>query len=881
MESEPQRSPEPPAASPEEGESSGEIVRPEPAPTPSPSALERNKPYQPGPFMRWLYRRFFRHIEVDEAWSDEVRAAADKGVVVYVARSISFLDFLCLDFLVKRFGLPLVRFVNDLGLWILEPFGRGERRLRFRRQVPEEEGLATVVRDRFSALLFLRRPPKVGSRARRGERTEADLIRTLVETQRKIDQPILMVPQTFIWNIRPPKQTRGLVDLFFGPVEWPGKVRVFFQFLFNYRNARLRSGTAFDLRAFIESHQDLTDHEIADKVRYALLRRIERERRLVQGPTKKTPGRIQEELLRSPRVRRHIEAHAEQTGKSIPKVEKEARKMLEQLAANQQPWAIRLFLRVLSWVFRKIYDGLEVDQEGIERVREAARHGPLIYLPSHKSHVDYLVLSYLLQKQALQPPLIAAGDNLSFFPLGFFLRRGGAFFIKRSFKGKKLYPALVDAYMRKLLVEGFPIEFFLEGGRSRTGKLLSPKFGLLSMVVDAATKAHLPNVSFVPVSIGYERIVEERSYVHELGGGEKQKESLGGLMGTPKLLRSKYGRLYVHFGEILTLGEALGDQSPEELTPPKRRALVQDIAHETLRRIDQVTVVTPAAMVATALLVHRRRGIRIGELRERIAMLMEALDDAGARIAGPLTDAEGALRQDTLEETLALFVDAGLVEEHETGGETIYRVPGRRRMALEYYKNNVLHFFVPAALVASAIRVGEEPVAVASVKERVAKLATLFEHELHAPPDTDAMVDEALSTMERAGEVERMADHVRAADGAAGRNLATYGDMLRSYFEAYLLAVRAVSGLPRKDDDEDGPTRKEWVKKTLELGQRMYLAGELEHRESISKPKLETAIRALKEHGLLTYGPMDTLLAGDADAEDFERLQSQLGAFLR
>ena len=861
-------------------------VPPPPPVAPPPSTEANAEPYEPGPLLRWIYRRFFRHIEVDETWSDEVRAAAEKGVVVYVARSISFLDFLCLDFLVKRFGLPLVRFVNDLGLWILEPFGRGERRLRFRRQVPEEEALASVVESRFSALLFLRRPPKLGSRARRGEETEADLIRTLVETQRKLDVPILLVPQTFVWNMRPPRQRRGLVDLFFGPVEWPGKVRVFFQFLFNYRNARLRSGTAFDLRQFIAEHQDLTDLEIADKVRYALLRRIERERRLVQGPTKKTPGRIQEELLRSPRVREQIEAYAAQTGKPIAKVEREARKMLHQLAANQQPWAVALFLRVLTWVFRRIYDGLVVDQEGVERVREAARHGTLVYLPSHKSHVDYLVLSYLLQRQALQPPLIAAGDNLSFFPLGFFLRRGGAFFIKRSFKGKKLYPALVDAYIRKLLVEGFPIEFFLEGGRSRTGKLLSPKFGLLSMVVDAASRAHLTRVFFVPVSIGYERIVEERSYVHELGGGEKKKESLGGLLETPKLLRSRYGRLYVQFGELLELGDALQGESIADLKPPERRKLVQSIAHETLRRIDQVTVVTPAAIVATALLVHRRRGIRMGELRERIAMLFGALERKGARIAGPLTDAEGELRQDTLDETLALFVDAGLVEEHETGGETIYRVPGRRRMALEYYKNNILHFFVPTALVANALRVGAEPVAASELEERVARLAELFRHELNVTEDPHELVAEALSDMERNGEVERMADHVRVGDADAGRDVETYADMLSSYFEAYLLAVRSASGLPRKggaleEDKTEGVGRKEWVKKTLELGQRMYLAGELEHRESISKPKLETAIRALKEHGLLEYGPMDTLFAGDADPETFDRVQQQLSAFLR
>ena len=262
-------------------------------------------------------------------------------------------------------------------------------------------------------------------------------------------------------------------------------------------------------------------------------------------------------------------------------------------------------------------------------------------------------------------------------------------------------------------------------------------------------------------------------------------------------------------------------------------------------------------------------------------MLFASLRAKDARVADPLTDAEGALRQDTLDETLALFVDAGLVEEHETGGETIYRVPGRRRMALEYYKNNVLHFFVPAALVANAIQVGEEPVAVPTLVERVGELMALFEHELNVTEDPAELVEAALADMERSGEIERRADGVRAGDAAAGKNVEVYGDMLRSYFEAYLLAARAVSTLPPKGGEVDGMQRKEWLKKTLELGQRMYLAGELEHRESISKPKLETAIRALKERGLLTYGPMDTLLRGeDASADDFERLQRQLRAYL-
>ncbi|MDH4282737.1 MAG: hypothetical protein OEV36_08810, partial [Myxococcales bacterium] len=120
-------------------------------------------PYSPNAILRWLYRRFFAHIRVDEHWSRGVREAASKGVVVYVMRSLSFLDFICLDFLLKKFGLPLVRFVNDLGLWILEPFGKGERRLSLRRQIPEAEALEQTVGDGYSALLFLRRPPRFGS----------------------------------------------------------------------------------------------------------------------------------------------------------------------------------------------------------------------------------------------------------------------------------------------------------------------------------------------------------------------------------------------------------------------------------------------------------------------------------------------------------------------------------------------------------------------------------------------------------------------------------------------------------------------------------------------------------------------------------------------
>lgn len=842
--------------------------------------------YEPHVILRWLYRRFFQHIRVDERWSDVVRDSARRGVVVYVMRSISFLDFLCLDYLVKQVGLPLVRFVNDLGLWILEPFGKGERRLRLRRQIPEDEALSKTVREKNSALLFLRKPPLLRQH-RRGLALEVDLIKTLVETQRQVEEPILLVPQTFVWSLRPPRTRRTFVDLIFGPSEWPGGIRVLFQFLLNYRNALLRSGEPFDLRAFVAANLDRTDKEIADKVRYALLRRIERERTVVLGPSKKSPVRIREELLRSHRLRKHVEATARTTHKTVAEVLAEADADLRKLCAAPDPTVLALVHRFLGWVWTRIYDGLDVDREGLERMREAARHGTVVLLPSHKSHVDYVVLSDVLYGNAISTPLIAAGDNLSFWPLGPILRRTGGFFIRRSFKGKKLYSALVDAYMRKLMVEGFNIEFFIEGGRSRTGKLLNPKLGLLSMVVDAALELDGKPIVFAPISIGYERIIEEGSYVHEMSGGEKQAENIGGLLRTPKVLRSRYGRLNIQFGELLRfdqmraeiIGTRKAEGGPSDLSPSERRMLVQRIAHRVTYEINRATMVTPAALVATALLAHRRRGMAEGQLLASARSLIESLKRQGARVAGPLLDEGGAIRADVLREAARLFVDGKLVAANADGPETIYSVPEERRLALEYYKNNVLHFFVPSALIASVIVAVAGSASVATLRERVQRLSRIFKYEFmfRADRDFDAIFDESLEAMIAAGELERMADHVRVAAGEAGARVKTYSNMLRTYFESYRISLRA------SELTLAGPvSRKEWTKRALTTGERMYLAGEIELRESLSRPKLETAILALIDHGVLKAGENDSLGPGSEakTIDDLRALERQLAHFL-
>ncbi|MCA9582975.1 MAG: 1-acyl-sn-glycerol-3-phosphate acyltransferase, partial [Myxococcales bacterium] len=278
-------------------------------------------------------------------------------------------------------------------------------------------------------------------------------------------------------------------------------------------------------------------------------------------------------------------------------------------------------------------------------------------------------------------------------------------------------------------MEGFNIEFFLEGGRSRTGKLLAPKYGLLSMMVDACIQTPSRKVHFVPISIGYERIIEAGSYVDELTGGEKQKENLSGLLRTPRVLRRKYGRLYVQIGRIIPFEAPPTTADSRAPSPAARRRVVQHIAHQVTHEINRVTVVTPASLVATALLLNRGSSLSQSGLVELSRVLARTLEDLGARFARTLQGPSSSIRLDTVEEATRLFLDGKLIARHERSGEVRFTVPDERRIALEYYKNNLLHFFVPAALISAALLKPGTGRTVAMVRAQVDELSRLFKYE--------------------------------------------------------------------------------------------------------------------------------------------------------
>ncbi|MBV9945661.1 MAG: 1-acyl-sn-glycerol-3-phosphate acyltransferase, partial [Myxococcales bacterium] len=747
---------------------------------------------------------------------------------------------------------------------LLEPMQRGWlNTLRPRDARGDAQDLERAVSSGASAALFLKRPAHLLEGKARGKVEGDHLIRALLDVERRAATRVLLVPQVFLWSRSPGMRGGNVADALFGTSEWPGNLRAISQFLANRRHATMRAGEAIDLREFLRREEDgAGDEVLVRRLTYALLRRLERERKAMIGPARKPADRLRAEVIRSPKLQKVIADMAGEGERERAVIRGRALGMLRDMEAALDPAAIAALDRVVAQAVSRMFSAIEVDGAGIERLREHAKEGTLVLLPSHKSHMDYLALGWILYRHKLPLPLIAAGDNLNFFPMGPIFRRAGAFFIRRSFAGDRLYAAVVDAYMRRLIKDGWPLEFYLEGGRSRTGKLRPPKLGLLSIVVDAAIGVPTHKTWFCPVSIGYERIVDEKALVHELTGGEKSKEDARSLVSSVELMLGRYGRLSVQFGKPLSLPDVLNDldvkSRPEDLatmTPPRRRALITRLAYRVMNEINAVTAVTPGSLVAMALLAHDRRGLPHGDLVATCGRLARLLQRCGARFSPSLVEGAGAaIRTAALREAVDLFVRAEHVEAHRVGDDTIYVVPPDARLSLDLAKNVIIHFFVPRATVANALFAKPgPPLPFDAVRERVLALSRLFKYEFTFRADApfEQIFEEEVAAMEADGELSREGGPGGPAlvpRGEDGREqLELYARLLENFIEGYRVAARGLSPLVR------GPVAsKELLRRAMTAGERMFLAGEIARREAVSSPVLENAYASFVDQGYLS-----------------------------
>lgn len=830
-----------------------------------------------GGLLRRLFAWWFSPVQAPADAGERLRALAAEGVVVHVGRSSAVVTFAFFQHLFLRLGAPLADAVEGLGVKVWQPWGRlflGRRHVR----APLGENVTDAVTAGSSALVFLRQSGSlVGSVL-----AKRDPFPALVAAQRTMDRPIFLVPQLLIWPRAPQQLQKNIFDVLFGEPEAPGFWRSAFSLAWNRRKAFVRMGDPINLAEAIRSFEGLDDKQIARRVRGALYHHLARETRTVVGPPQKTSERLIVEVMRDRTLRGVLAQESRARGRADDSVEREARKALKEIAACYSERAVGLAKIALDWLFGRIYDGVEVDDKSLDKVVRASARGPIAICPSHKSHIDYLVMSYVFYTRGLIVPHIAAGINLAFFPLGLVFRRLGAYFIRRSFKGDQVYAAVLRAYVRKLVADGWTQEFFVEGGRSRSGKVLLPKFGILTMQVDAWIDGVRPDFAFIPSWVGYAKIIEAKSYAHELSGGEKKPEDLGALLRAPKVLTSRYGRVYIRFGDPLWLAELAEARGfdRENHTPEEKRALVRTLGFRIVAGINGVSGLTATALLSSALLSHDRRGLTTAELVDRMRFLLGLVREAGGEIVFPL-ESEEALdpRVDgPMKEARIAHEKDGVIEVHEVDGKHIFQVAETQRVTLDYHKNTAIHFFAPDALFATALLTAPTRDRT-SVRERTRELSRLLKQEFiyQSAPFEELFDDEVRKGIRRGYVEERDGQLHPTADGEA--RLRLLADLIVQFIEAYVSANDALHLLERGPLD-----RREFFKAALARARASYLADQVRRLESLSKATLENAMALFEsEHVVERTGDKGRQIAlGKAcpDAEAIKARLEQMRSFL-
>ena len=529
------------------------------------------------------------------------------------------------------------------------------------------------------------------------------LLRLIEFLEKHPDYDIELIPVTVLWGRSPDKEDSLLKLLFADTWATPGKVKQLMNIGVHGRQSYLEFHDAQSLKSLVEYAN--IHHPNISPVTYIvshLNQYLDRQREVILGPDLSDRRNVMHSLIKAPDVQDAIRKESIRSKVSMIDAERKAIGFVNEIASDYSASAVHFADKALTRLWTQLYDGVEV--HNFSTVRELVKDYEVIYTPCHRSHIDYLLLSYVIYKRGLMVPYIAAGDNLNMPFVGQLLRGGGAFFIRRSFRGNALYTSVFKEYLFSILSRNTPLEYFIEGGRSRTGRLLPPKTGMLAMTVHSHLRGRAKPIVFIPTYVGYERLMEGATYVGEMNGKAKESESIWGIVQTLKKIERIFGKVHVNFGEPVFLDDLLKAHGADKIKiehnddpiPQEISNAVNSSANAILENINRAVVINPVSLLSLILLATPKH-----TLDEEICVkqldtyrnLLTAIPYDGRTQVTPLSG----------KEIIAYGLKLKLIKRvpHVLGD--IIAIADNQAVLLTYFRNNILHAFVLPSLIAALV----------------------------------------------------------------------------------------------------------------------------------------------------------------------------------
>ena len=800
----------------------------------------------------WFYYllgfgRTLDHVHIGDVSVERIRQARTKGPVVYVLPDRSSIDQLTLNAILRRRRLPLSVWSDGVRSFYWQPVleAWGDMLWRAKRYLthgpppdPITSGwLTSTVAADDPVTLF------VDWESKEERNINAKPMQCLVDAQKQTTRPIQVLPVVVVWH-RMPEQASDPLQAF---LRASRPVTGFFSGLMKAwgrsQGAFVLVGEPLDLPSIVRR---VPEARQAGALHRMLWKAVHAEDATVRGPRLLQYKDLKRITLSNPPMRAFAKQHAEDTGTDYVAVQRKMSRDYDRIAARFQYNVVRALGIVLRPLWTKVYSGVDVTDADLERIREASRQGTAILVPCHKSHLDYVLLSWLMLHHGLIIPHVVAGMNMAIWPLSSVFRRAGAFFVKRRIKGEPVFGTVFKRYVRELVIHGYPVEFFIEGGRTRSGKLLTPRTGVLDMVLEAATyRSTGSEVTLLPISFAYEQIAEEKAYARELGGEEKRPESLREIVRARSVLRRRFGKVYLRVGEGIPCSSIVDADANQEAWAQRdaeeRKEDLYKVGERVVHGIGSVMVVLPTSVIALALLSHHRRGIRQRHLLPRAHRMLDLLKQQGAPMSDSLAQPDSAFS-----EALDRFLRNHVIETFPQGGDRIWATVVDKRITLEFYKNQILHYLAAPGLCAMAIRAaGKGMFTQEELSESFATIAHCYRFEFIMDPlqSRDQHLHAGLEALVHYGALGCEDEHYSIRDT---ERIGEMYSLMRTFAESY----RAV--LVFCDQIDATVTSLKSIPAAIQKQRADLIAsGTITRPEALSLVTLQNAVRAFEQDGVL------------------------------